>query len=252
MTAIVTLHDVSPRTLAACQRLRDALEAARVARVTLLVIPDHHGGHPLWRHAATVRWLRARLAAGDELAQHGHLHLAGRPPPGRLARLTAALLTRGEGECLGQSWAERAEMLGPVRRRLEDAVGARLAGFVPPAWLAPTGLERALIAAGFTWLERRHELRALPHGRRRRAPVLTFAGGARARIAASRAYVGALAPLARRAALVRLALHPCDDAEPAVRTQALALAARVAAAHAVVTTAAALGAAAPGAAPARG
>ena len=248
MTAIVTLHDVSPRTLAACQRLRDALEAAEERAATLLVIPDHDGGHPLLRHAATVRWLRARLAAGDELAQHGHLHLAGRPPPGRFARLTAALLTRGEGECLGQSWAERAEMLGPVRRRLEDAAGTRLAGFVPPALLAPTGLDQTLARHGL----QRHELRALPHGRRRRAPVLTFAGGARARIAASRAYVGALAPLARRAALVRLALHPCDDAEPAVRTQALALAARVAATHAVVTTAAALGAAAPGAAPARG
>jgi predicted deacetylase len=237
---IISLHDVSPRTLAACQRLRDELGRVGVARATLLAIPLHHGGPPLWQDADTVRWLRARVAAGDEVAQHGHLHLARRTPLRLGDCVRAAVLSRGEGECVTLHPDERAHMLGPVRRRLEDVLGIAIGGFVAPAWLAPPDLEPALAAAGFAWHESRNGLRDLRTGRRLRAPVLTFAGGSRARVAASRAFVSIASRWTERAALVRVALHPCDAGDPAVRAQALAIAERLTRRHGVSTTAAAV------------
>lgn len=233
---LVSIHDVSPRTLAACQRLRDALGAVGVARATLLVIPEHHGGTAVWEDAATRRWLRARAAAGDELAQHGHVHLARRHPARVLDRARAALLTRGEGECVSQRVDERFAMLGPVRRRLEEAVGTTLAGFVAPAWLAPADLDDALAAVGFRWHERRSALCELRTRARIRAPVVSFAGGSPSRVALSRLYAQLTARRTERAGVRRLAIHPCDIAT-SVRLEAVELATRFVRLGPAVTTA---------------
>ena len=153
MTLLASIHDVAPPHLAAARALRARLESWGVGRVTLLAVPDLHGRHPLARDAATAGWLRDRAAAGDEICLHGDVHLQRGPIAARADRARAALLTAGEGECLALSDEARARMLVDGKRRLEDLLGRRVAGFVAPAWLEPRGFGAHLAAAGFRWHE---------------------------------------------------------------------------------------------------
>ena len=201
-------------------------------RATLLVVPDFHGGHPLGGSPETVRWLRAQIAAGDEVALHGFFHRQQGPIAGRLDRLRAALLTAGEGECLAQPAGERGRLLSEGKQLLEDQLGAAVSGFVAPAWLEPAGFEADLGRAGFRWHETSMWV-ARRHGgddggtwgwRRQRGPVIGFATRSRPRLFASLAWARMLAPAIATAAGLgampaRVALHPADLGSPAVQRQ---------------------------------
>jgi hypothetical protein len=231
VTLLVALHDVAPPHLAACQRQRDDLDRWGVDRATLLVVPDFHGDHPLGRSPETVRWLRARIAAGDEVALHGFFHRQRGPIAGRLDRLRAAWLTAGEGECLAQAGEERGRRLIEGRRLLEDLLGVAVTGYVAPAWLEPAGFEAELGRARFHWHETSLWVASRDGGgdvaagwRRRRGPVIGFATRTRARLLASLAWAHLLAPALETAARVggspaRVALHPADLGSQAVQHQ---------------------------------
>jgi predicted deacetylase len=70
----VAIHDVSPATLDDCVAIRETLDDWRIDRATLLAIPAP-GGEPFHRQCSeTPAWLRARVASGDAVAQHGLRH----------------------------------------------------------------------------------------------------------------------------------------------------------------------------------
>jgi predicted deacetylase len=70
----VAIHDVSPATLDDCVAIRETLDDWRIDRATLLAIPTP-GGEPLHRQCSeTPAPLRARVASGDAVAQHGLRH----------------------------------------------------------------------------------------------------------------------------------------------------------------------------------
>jgi predicted deacetylase len=246
VSLLVAIHDVAPSHLATVARLRERLADWGVARVTLLAVPDYHGRGALCRSPATLAWLRARAAAGDEICLHGHFHVQRRPPPGPLARVRARVWTAGEGECLAQDDGERRRMLHDERRALEDALGLPIRGFVAPAWLEPPGFGRVLAAAGFAWHETGlwvERLGAAP--RRWHTPVIGFATRTAARRIASLAWARALAPAAaglaaRDHAPARVALHPDDAGSPAVLAAAGRVVRRLAGALAAETYATAL------------
>ena len=233
MSLLVSLHDVAPPHLAACQRQREDLHRWGVDRATLLVVPDFHGAHPLAGSPETIRWLRARVAAGDEVALHGFFHRQQGSIAGRFDRLRAAWLTAGEGECLAQPAADRTRLLVDGRRLLQDLLGVAVSGYVAPAWLEPSGFEDALDRAGFRWHEGSLWVASRPDPgadpapagwRRRRAPVIGFATRSGARLFASLAWARLLSPaLGTAARLVgspaRVALHPADLGSPAVQRQ---------------------------------
>ena len=172
--------------------------------------PTSTAGHPLAGSPETVRWLRERVAAGDEVALHGFFHRQRGPIAGRFDRLRAALFDRRRGRVPGPDRRPRARRLladgqaaaggaaGHAGRRLR---GARLAG--------AGRIRRPLAAAGFGWHEGALWVASSTGPgadpahrvwRRRRCPVIGFATRTRPRLLASLAWARLLAPGWRTAA----------------------------------------------------
>jgi predicted deacetylase len=239
---IVTIHDVAPPHLDAVRALRDAAHAWGVTSATLLAIPDHHGRAPLERCPATVRWLSAAAAAGDEIALHGLTHRQASPAPRLLDRARARLLTDGEAEMLSAS-APSAFRLAGARAELEDLLGTPVRGFVAPAWLEPPRFAATLHAAGFAWHETALRLRYVAPAVRgtcgtwHLTPAIGFATRSSWRELASRVWARALALRAP----ARVALHPSDLRSPRVMALAERIVRALTARHPAVTTSSALG-----------
>ncbi len=210
---LVSVHDVSPLTLASSRR---AVELARAAglplrALTVLVIPCHEERAPLDEHPAACAWLRELDADGAHLIMHGYSHrMSGRclGPRG---------LVWAHGFARGQAELFRADA-GETRRRLELGrailLRAGLAGattsFVPPAWLLSNEARSVVLAQGFDCHE---ELGGIvtPGGLRARRLV---GWGSLNPLEAWVTRRWAALQVLRGDADTRLAIHPADMARP--------------------------------------
>ena len=162
-TALVSVHDVMPRTLPRVEEIVCFLRTRSVSTLTLLVVPGSS-----WS-TGQVRRLRSWQDSGIELAGHGWLHRARRIRSLR-HRLHARAISRGEAEHLSLSEPE----IDDVVRRSHGwfaRVGLRSPSlYVPPAWAAgrlPTARRRTLPFSYYETLygvydARRHEGRWMP------------------------------------------------------------------------------------------
>lgn len=218
---VVSLHDASPLTLAACRRIVADLAALDPRlRASLLVVPDHHGRAPLSAFPDFQQWLRAALAEGHEAVQHGFTHWRARTGGEGLARrLVTEVYTAGEGEFYDLSYGEACERLERGRAELA-ACGARAAGFIAPAWLLGREAARAVRAAGFCYTVRicRVEKLVRPEWRHS-SRSLVWSTRAGWRRLASLAWNELLARATRGNPLLRISIHPPDWDFPAVRAQ---------------------------------
>ncbi|HEX7127686.1 MAG TPA: polysaccharide deacetylase family protein, partial [Thermodesulfobacteriota bacterium] len=212
---VVALHDVAPRTLAACRALAERLDALSVAPLALLVVPSFHGDPLAARRGETARWVEARRARGDEVVLHGYYHVADRRPDGLVGRLRARLLTAGEGEFQTLDEDEAGRRMAAGLAALEAAGMGRPRGFVAPAWLLGAAARRAARRLGFAYTTTHLTLDDLDTGLRHAAPVLGLSCRTPLRAAASRVAAPLLWCAARRAPRLRFALHPVDLRAPA-------------------------------------
>ncbi len=200
---VVAIHDVSPSTAEAADRLRRLVAARTEGSASLLVVP-RAGGRESWRHGPARGWLAGRLADGDELVMHGHTHRDRRGRDG--------------GELRGRSAAGVRDVVASGADELTGAVG-RPEGFIAPSYAAGPGLDAAVGDAGLVWWASRLRLH-WPGGAR---PLPAIGPGA------SRPLRRALSPPALKAAVasvaplpcVRLDLHPADLRHPALIGAAL-------------------------------
>lgn len=218
---LASIHDVSPRSEGAVDRLADLLERRiGAARFAMLVVPDHWGEAPIAAAPAFQRRLRGWAEAGIEMFVHGWFHKDLATHSG-LAALKARHMTASEGEFLGLDAAEAARRMAAGRTLIEDIIGRPVAGFIAPAWLYGPGARAALAASGFALAEDHWRVWRPgdgPKGDRvvARGPVITWASRSRGRQLSSRL----VARLARAGLhgqrVVRLAVHPGDITEPAL------------------------------------
>jgi predicted deacetylase len=223
----VSIHDVAPRTLDACTRIADALEAldARIP-LTLLVVPCYHGDRTL--PADYLQWIGGRLARGDEVALHGLTHVDETSAPGGFrSRLARRVYTAGEGEFAALERDEAARRIERGRAWFAER-GWTAEGFVAPAWLVSRGTWDVLRESPFRYTTTLGRFHVLESGRSVRAPTLVYSTRSGWRRGASRAWNAALAAASASAALVRVGLHPADAAHPAIMSQALDLIERLA------------------------
>jgi predicted deacetylase len=206
---LVSLHDVSPLTLADCERALALLRAAGLspAVLTLLAIPHHEGRAPLDADAATVRFLRGLADEGATLVMHGLTHrMPGRAwTPSGFVR--GHVFARGQGELLRATAAETSRALDEGAAILRRAgLEAATRAFVPPAWLLSPSAREVVERAGFAY----HETFAgIVHAGRLRAPRVIGWGSLNAiETVATAVYAGAQARL--RARDTRVAVHPAD------------------------------------------
>jgi predicted deacetylase len=208
----IAMHDVAPATWPQCARLIELVDALGAPPLTLLVVPDWHGSGRIDAAPEFLRAIDKRVARGDEVALHGYRHRDDAPPPrSPAAWIRRRLLTAGEGE-FSELGAEDAQ--GRIRQGLDllRRQGWKIDGFVPPAWLASTGTQRALQRTGLRWTSTHTALISLkgdgPH--RITAPCLTASPRSAWRRAASRAFLRGGLRYTANSPVVRVGLHPAD------------------------------------------
>jgi hypothetical protein len=210
---LVSLHDVSPLTLAGCEEAIGLLGELGVspAALTVLVIPDHEGKSPIDRDPPTLRFLRTLAEGGARLVMHGLTHrMTGRTwTPAGIFR--AHVFARGQGELHNCDAAETSRRLDEgvaILRRagLEEATRA----FVPPAWLLSDAAREVVADRGFDFYEL---FGGIVHGGDRHARRVIGWGSLGPLEAAVTAVYADLQSV-RTGVDTRLAIHPADMRRP--------------------------------------
>lgn len=216
----VVMHDVSPHTWPACERLLAALDEVAPVSATLLVVVDHHRKGGVERYPDFVATMEQRLVRGDELVMHGLIHLDEAPPPrGVSGWLWRRIYTAGEGEFAALRQAEADGRLLEGLRRFH-ALGWNTQGFVAPAWLMGAGTRAALREGPFAYTSSRREIILLPHWTSLPAPSLVWSvrSAWRRRLSAvfNESLLRRVLAQPLRYPLLRLGLHPVDADYPEV------------------------------------
>lgn len=213
---LVSIHDVSPLTLAHSQGAVEIALAAGVpvAALTILIIPRHDDRISIDEHPATRDWLVALAASGAHLVMHGYTHrMAGRSlsPSGLL---WAHGFARGQGELFNSSAEDAEKRLTAGRQILERAgLASATTGFVPPAWLLSSAARTVVAKSGFRF----HEVLAgIVQGDALLARRLVGWGSLNA-LEAAATCMWAAVQRRRRRVDTRLAIHPADMTRPSTR-----------------------------------
>jgi predicted deacetylase len=230
----VSIHDVSPWTRGAVERMLEDLAEAGVGITSLLVVPDHHHRGAVDGDPDFVAWLRSLEAAGHEIVLHGFYHRREpREGTGWWRRLVTEHYTAGEGEFYDMDHAEARRRLAAGRRMLEQA-GLEVPGFIAPAWLLGPEAERAARDEGFAYTTRLGGVLDLRNGRWTASQSLVYSVRSGWRRVVSLGWNASLAWRLRANPLARLGLHPPDWQHPSIRAQALRLARAMAAGRRVI------------------
>lgn len=218
-TVVVSLHDVSPRTMEPCARQLAEVTALGVSHCSLLVIPNHHGRGHVRESEACCAWLRAVEKDGHEIVTHGYFHQR----PRRTAeswktRLITGTYTAGEGEFfdLGETAARQCVARGNEELR---AIGLHPTGFIAPAWLLSDGAEQALRSLGVAYTTRLRTVLNLRSNTTLHTQSLVWSVRNAWRRTVSQLWNAFLFQRLRNEPLLRISLHPVDMAHPAVWKQ---------------------------------
>ncbi|MEO1055844.1 MAG: polysaccharide deacetylase family protein [Actinomycetota bacterium] len=222
--AVISIHDVAPATLPACQRLLDLVETID-ATASLLVVAGPWREPSIDDSAHFGPWLRSAEARGHEIVVHGWEHRAVNDPAGRTGRtrrIGDRLIARGCAEfgALGRDEALRRSAAG---LSVLTGLGTSPIGFTPPGWLASPDAEQALAAVGFEYTTTRTAVIDLVRNRRVEIPALSHRSASPLAGVAARTIMAIGAHRCRHGDPVRLALHPPDvlDVRLATATEQL-------------------------------
>jgi predicted deacetylase len=230
----VSVHDVSPLTREASERMLADLAAVGVGVTSLLVVPDHHHKADIDKDPAFLEWLREKQAAGHEIVLHGFYHRrVPREGDGAGKRLVTEHYTAGEGEFYDLTYEEARERMEDGREMLTGA-GLDVVGFIAPAWLLGEEAEQAARNLGFAYTTRLGGVLDLRSGEWTRSQSLVYSPRSAWRRSVSLAWNAFLAARLRKNPLARLGLHPPDWNYGAIKTQALRLAREAAADRRVI------------------
>lgn len=216
---VVSLHDVSPHTWPACERILAELLALGVGKTSLLVIPDHHRrGHFLDR-PDFCEWLRRLVSEGHEVVMHGYYHQReARAGETMRDRATTQLYTAGEGEFFDLDQAQARELVSRAREEFQRA-GFSPAGFIAPAWLLSDEAEAALRELDIAYTTRLRTVTDLSTGVVHPSQSLCWSVRAAWRRVMSLAWNAVLFRRLKSAPLIRVAIHPVDIAHSRVWRQ---------------------------------
>jgi predicted deacetylase len=215
---VVSLHDFHPGSRERIERQVQLLAAAGVPNVSLLVVPQWHFGRPTAKDQASLEFLRARHAAGDDLVLHGYYHM--RRGGGWNSLFWTRIYTNNECEFLDLSDGEAAHRI-ERGRQLWDEEGWPLHGFIAPAWLMPRSQNALLRRLGFLYTTRLREVEILPKHRVTVSQSLCYSTRAAWRRTCSHLWNPVLYRWLRENDLLRLSLHPDDLEFPELRRQIL-------------------------------
>jgi len=203
-TAMLSVHDVMPRTLSAVAEVLALIEALELVRPTLLIVPG------LGWKADQLEQLRAWAAQGYPLAAHGWIHRA-RRVRGFRHRVHSALISRNAAEHLALS---RQQLLALMRRSYHWFARVDLPRpslYVPPAWALGDLSLQDLNRLPFDTVEVTQGLIDTRTGRTRLMPLVGFEADTAARALALSAWNRSQIAVAQRMRQpLRVGIHPND------------------------------------------
>ena len=211
--ALVSLHDVSPLTLADCRRAIALFGELGLSadHLTCFVIPFHESVRAIDQDPDTLHFLHELSDAGATLVMHGLTHRM----PGRVwtpaGWFRAHVFARGQGEFFRSDAADAERRLDQGRAILRRAGLERaVRGFIPPAWLLSAAARQVVSQAGFDFFE---VFAGIVHRGRLLVPrVIGWGSLSEVEARATALYAGWQS---RRApADTRIAVHPADMARP--------------------------------------
>lgn len=212
----VSLHDVTPATLADCEATLDFLDRKRIGPLALLVVPDYHGLGRVDRDDRFCEFLRMRERRGDEIVLHGFWHRdSAAPDRGLRDWLERRVRTDGEGEFSG---LDSSSARGRILRGLAvlRSAGWQPRGFVAPAWLMSPGTREALEDLPLEYCATRDYVVPLPAGDPIAAPSLVMSTRSAWRRFLCPIWNGARLRQRQYAPILRAALHPADIRHPRI------------------------------------
>jgi predicted deacetylase len=217
---LVSIHDVMPGHVKRIERAERLLVAAKIDRVTYLLVPNFHGVAPIERHASFRAWCQAPRPFGVDWVLHGYFHdaaVAGLTATRNATlreRIAARLLTAGEGEFQTLTASGTYDRLVNGCRAFQSCIGWQPGGFVAPAWLFNEDLFAALKRCGIRFTESHTTIWDLHAGSAVPCPVITWSSRSATRRAVSRMVSRFLVDRWRTSPAVRVALHPADFDAP--------------------------------------
>ncbi|MDP8244524.1 MAG: polysaccharide deacetylase family protein [Candidatus Hinthialibacter antarcticus] len=223
LSFVVSFHDLAPHSWDACRLFLDDMHSIGVERVSLLVVPQWHGGEDTDQNTDFAAWLRDCAAQGHEITLHGYTHLADSIDGGLLQQFMGNIYTAREGEFYQLNYEDALANLQRGKDMFER-MGLKTRGFVAPAWLLSPDARRALIDSGFEFTTYWNRVEALQQNIRINAPTLTFSCRTLLRRTISKPWVRFWKFYNHNAPVLRLAVHPGDLKYPAVRDMLKALA----------------------------
>lgn len=211
---VVSLHDVAPATAEKSRRWLELLEA-RSLRVSLLVVPGPWQGHDITSSAPFLSWLRRAEANGHEIVLHGWTHQRDGEPRGARGHI-GALLGRGCEEFWDLSYVSASERIAQGLAILGNE-GVFPQGFVAPGWLMSRGTLRALRATNLRYTLTHTRLIDLTSNESCRVLATSQRPNDRLGPLFALGTTGLAAFVTARRKPLRVAIHPDDLAEPALR-----------------------------------
>ncbi len=210
---LLVLHDVAPQTWADYQPFVEAVDALGAVPMTWLVVPDFHKHNDLEGHPGFRRMLTRRVARGDELALHGYFHCDESPPPHTPRDWFMRRIYTHEGEFYSLS---QEAALARLHAGIEvfHRYHWPLEGFVAPAWLMSEGTRQALRQLSLSYTSDPQHLYRLPDFTPVDAPGLVWSARSAWRRGVSKLVSDQREHRWRRAAVIRLGLHPVDMRHP--------------------------------------
>jgi predicted deacetylase len=232
---IVSVHDVTPATQAAAEKIVIELSHHRVSVCSLLVVPDYHHRGPSMEDRGFVRWLQDLETRGHEIVIHGYFHERPRQNgENPREKFVTRLYTKDEGEFYDLDYDAALHRITGAREEFVRA-GLTPRGFIAPAWLLGTAAERAAVDAEMEYTTRLTEVRDLRSGDNFLARTLVYSVRSGWRRVASLAWNNILARQLTGAQLARISIHPTDLEHPDVWQQILRLTDRLAENRAATT-----------------
>ena len=220
---VVSIHDVSPRTRPACERILAEIATLGIGVTSLLVIPDHHHRGHFLEDPAFCKWLDELKRGGHEMVMHGYFHQRARREGETLvAKMTTRFYTADEGEFYNID-RETAHSLVSRAREEFRGIGLDPRGFIAPAWLLGAEAEAALRDLDIEYTTRLGSVLNLRNGTTHRSQSLVWSVRSGWRRAMSRVWSAFLCKRLAANPLMRVSIHPVDIEHPALWRQIRAL-----------------------------